>query len=371
MLLTIIAFILILGLLIFVHELGHFLVAKKMGVKVEEFGFGYPPRIFGKKIRGTIYSLNWIPFGGFVKIFGEDGKYREKRNSFSAKKVWQRALMLVAGVVMNFLLAVLVLGLGHGLGLPAVMEDDQPREMSDIKIQILEVAPDSPAQKAGLLPGDSILELRAATISGGCQPCASKQSIKPQSIDDVQSFTKQHQGQTITLLIARGKDIFEVSLVPRPSPPAGEGAMGVALAKTGIVAYPWYLAFLKGFESAAILLVTIVMAIGGLLWRLIATGQGASEVAGPVGIYILTGQMARLGFIYLLQFTALLSVNLAIINILPFPALDGGRLLFLAIEKIKGKPVNAKVERLIHNVGFAILIILMLAITWRDIARWF
>lgn len=376
MILTIIAFILILGLLIFVHEFGHFIVAKRMGVKVEEFGFGYPPRLFGKKIRGTIYSLNLIPFGGFVKIFGEDGKYKEKKYSFANKKIWQRALMLVAGVAMNFLLAAFALGLGHGLGLPTAIEDGTTGQMRHIRIQVLQVALNSPAKEAGILAGDSILELKEI-ISQDCSSCGKSltnrpgQSLKPDSVQDVQNFTQEHQGQKIILILERGKEILEVNLAPRINPPSDEGAMGVALAKTAIVSYPWYLAFLKGFESAFYLLIAIIVAIFGLFWQLIATGRWTGEGGGPIAIYMLTEQMRNLGFIYLLQFTALLSINLAIINGFPFPALDGGRLLFLGIEKIKGKPVSPKIERLVHNIGFAIIIALMLAITWRDIVRWF
>lgn len=373
MVLTIIAFIIILGILIFVHEFGHFMIARRLGVRVEEFGFGYPPRLFGKKIRGTIYSLNLIPFGGFVKIFGEDGQHKDKKNSFSSKKVWQRALMIVAGVVMNFLLAGFVLGLGHGLGLPTVVEENSGGSLRNVQIQILQVAFDSPAQKAGILAGDSILELKFQEQSG-CNSCAKVNidSIKPDNVTDVQEFVRKHQGQEISLSLERGQERLEVSLVPRINPPTDEGAMGVALAKTAIVSYPWYLAFFKGFKSAFYLLIAIIAAIAGLFWRLISTGHvGAEAIGGPVAIYMLTDQMRNLGFVYLLQFTALLSINLAIINILPFPALDGGRLLFLLVEKIKGKPINQKVEKLVNTLGFAILIALMLAITWRDIVRWF
>ena len=373
MLITIIIFILILGLLIFVHEFGHFIIAKKFGVKVEEFGFGYPPRIFGKKIKGTIYSLNWIPFGGFVKIYGEDGEAKKDKKSFASRKIWQRVLIIVAGVVMNFLLAAFILGLGHGLGLPSPADEyySSYAKVSQSRIQILQVASKSPAENSGILAGDIILEMKYINGSCGCQ--GQIQALTPKNVSEVQDFINQHKGQEIILKIVRGKETLELKTIPRKDPPTNEGAMGVALSATVMVSYPWYSALFYGFKTAFNLMIAIVVAIADVLRRLVsgAGSQAAASIAGPVGVYVLTGQMARLGFVYLLQFTALLSLNLMIVNSLPFPALDGGRLLFLLIEKIKGKPVSAKVERVVHSIGFVLLIILMLAITVRDIIKWF
>ena len=373
MLITIIIFILILGLLIFVHEFGHFIIAKKLGVRVEEFGFGYPPRIFGKKVKGTIYSLNWIPFGGFVKIYGEDGDGKKDKKSFVSRKIWQRTLMIIAGVTMNFLLAAMLLGLGHGLGLPSPAEENYSSnaKIGQSRIQILQVATKSPAENSGILAGDVILEMRHINGSCGCQ--GQIQTLTPKNVSEVQDFISQHKGQEIILKIMRGKEILEIQTMPRENPPNDEGAMGVALSATVMVSYPWYTALFYGFKTAFNLTIAIVMAIADLLWRLLsgAGSQAAAGIAGPVGVYVLTGQMVKLGFVYLLQFTALLSLNLMIVNILPFPALDGGRLLFLLVEKINGKPISAKVERLVHSIGFVLLIILMLAITVRDIIKWF
>lgn len=240
MFLTIIVFILILGLLVFVHEFGHFIMAKRNGVKVEEFGFGFPPRIFSKKIKGTIYSINLIPLGGFVK---------ENQKDFNKQSMAKRAKILSAGVLMNILLGIL------------------------------------------------------------------------------------------------------------------------CLTVVSVFSYPWYKGIFMGLINTFYLIGLIFAALGGLLKDLILLGRFTGDVFGPIGIASITGQVIQEGFLSLFYFIALLSINLAIINILPFPALDGGRLLFLGIEKIKGKPVSQKTEKIVHGIGFALLISLMIVITWRDISR--
>jgi len=364
MLVSIISFIFILGLLVLAHEFGHFITAKRAGVKVEEFGFGFPPRIFSWKKGETIYSLNLFPIGGFVKIYGEDGEKKEDisdKRAFWAQSLSRRALIITAGVIMNLLLAMILLSLGYWLGLPTVVDEGfNSGYLSQPQVQITQIAPNSPAEKADLRIGDVIQKMRFQN-----------KEIEINKISEVQKFVDQYKGKEIILVIKRGENILEKKLIPRQNPPEGQGPMGVALLKTAIVAYPWYRAIVMGITSTLNLTIAILMALGGLLWQLISSGHWAGEMTGPVGIFVLTSQMSELGLIYLLQFTALLSINLAIINILPFPALDGGRLLFLLIEKLKGSPVSQKLEKTIHLIGFVILIILMLAITWRDILRFF
>lgn len=356
MLTTIIVFILILGLLIFVHEFGHFIMAKRAGAKVEEFGFGFPPRIFGIKRGETIYSLNLIPLGGFVKILGESGEEKKNPRSFASKTIGQRAKMLSAGVIMNIILAAVLLSFGFAIGLPTVLDGiDEKVNLRQVQIQIAEVATDSPAEQAGLKMGDAILSVNGQPV---------------EEIDQLQGLVNAQLGKEISLEISRGKERLTKQIIARQNPPAEEGAMGVALVKTALVSYPWYKSLWLGIVTTFSLLVTFIVAIFKLLWNLITTGQLMVDISGPVGIAVLTNQVTKLGFIYILQFTALLSINLAIINALPFPALDGGRLLFLLIEKIKGSPVSQKVEKGFHTAGFLLLIILMIAITWRDITRW-
>ncbi len=348
-------------MIIFVHELGHFILAKRAGVRIEEFGFGFPPRLFGIKRGETIYSLNLLPLGGFVKIYGEDGKKKGDINTgraFYSKPIGTRAKIIVAGVTMNLLLAALLLGVGHWIGLPTMIEDDQVTEGA--KIQVVQVALDSPAQEAEIKMGDTIKELRINNYELGIT-----------KISQIQEFTGQHKGDKITVVIERGDEILEKEVVLRVFHSEKEGPLGVALARTMVVSYPWYQSFIKGIIDTLKLTWFITVALGNILWQLITTGQLTVQVAGPVGIFDLTGQATQLGFIYILQFAAILNINLAIINALPFPALDGGRLLFLLIEKIKGSPVSQKIEGLAHTAGFVILILLMLAVTWRDIVRIF
>lgn len=379
MFLTIIVFILILGLLIFVHEFGHFIMAKRAGIKVEEFGFGFPPKIFGIKKGETVYSLNLFPIGGFVRIYGEMGldserarqkkgkpkkskkqPKKDKERAFYNKPVKTRAKITAAGVIMNLFLAAFILGIGHWLGLPTIIEDNEAIDSAKARIQVTQVSFDSPAAQVGIKIGDTIKQL---TISN--------KQLTINKVKEVQEFVKAHKGEEITVVIQRGDEILEKTLIPRVSPPPGEESLGIGLARTSIVSYPWYRALIMGIVSTVNLIWAMITILADLLWRLVATGHLAVEVAGPVGIFSLTGQAAQLGFIYILQLTALLSINLAIINLLPFPALDGGRLLFLAIEKIKGSPVSQKIERIAHTTGFVILVLLMIAITWRDMVRFF
>lgn len=421
MILTIILFICILGLLVFVHELGHFAMARRMGIAVEEFGFGFPPRLIGfqrltrkkivkvaereetevavtdyslggaeviketiqekteeidevmlikkwrvvrgtrqpekKKLKtGTIYSLNWIPVGGFVKIKGEQGDSSRDQDSFAHKKVWQRTLVLSAGVLMNFLLAAVLLSLGFTLGLPSIIDEHLPPQavVRERAIQIVDTQEGSPARQAGLQMGDFI-----TAVDG--QPYV--------RIVDFQTYTKPRAGQKITVSIKRGQEAKTVTVIPEDLGKQGEGLIGVWLAETGTVRYPWYYAVWMGAKTTVSLTGQILAALYELIKNLLISQRVSADIAGPVGIAVLTGQVAKLGFIYILQFTALLSINLAIINFFPFPALDGGRVLFLIIEKIRGKPVKQKIEAAIHNIGFLILIGLIIIVTFRDVAR--
>ena len=348
-------------MLILVHEWGHFVAARKAGMRVDEFGFGFPPRLFGVKKGETVYSINCIPFGGFVKIFGEDGDDREKPRSFGSKSFSARLKVIVAGVVLNFLFAVLLLILGNFFGLRIGLFDEQSATAArDKKIQIIQVLPDSPAESAGLNILDEIIgfELADGTI------------MNVQTIEDVQAYTKDHLGQTLKMIVRDGH-IETKEIGTRLNPPAGEGAMGIAMALTGVVSYPWYEAVWRGVYDSIILVSNTVYGYWLLLSSLVIDGKLLAEISGPVGIAGITGQAARVGFSYLMQFVALISVNLAILNILPFPALDGGRVLFLFIEKIRGFPMDRKIESAINGIGFALLITLMIYVTVKDITKFF
>lgn len=355
-LIIIIAFFSLISLII-IHELGHFLLAKRFGVKVEEFGIGYPPRLFGKKIGETIYSINLLPFGAFVKIYGQEKRIEDPR-SFTTKPFWQKVLIIVAGVISFWIVAAILLSIVMGIGVPTIIQDEENQGLVDPKIQITAIASNSPAEKAGLKPGDTIMGISGTDIN---------------KVKEVQGFTQAHKGEEIILTIRRGKEVFDVSLVPRVSPPENEGAMGVALARTALKSYPWYQAPIKGIVATGNLTLMIIKVWGTTIMNLFQ-GKGVPagvEVKGIVGIFGLFIQVGAMGVSYFLQFIAMISVSLALINILPIPALDGGWLLFLVIEKLKGRPLNQKIVQNISLVFFFLLIALMIWVTIKDIAQLF
>ncbi len=358
---TAIIFIIVLGVLVFVHEFGHFIFAKRAGMKVEEFGFGFPPRLWGKKKGETIYSINAIPFGGFVKILGEEGEQRDNPRSFSSKPVGSRLLVIVAGVTMNFFLAVALLMVTNFFGLRVGLVDDKTASIAKNKeVQIIEVVKDSPADKAGIMLLDQVVGFKV----GGVLKAIS-------NTNEIQSFVHDNVGKTLTIVVQRNKEILDKEIIPRVNPPSGQGALGVSLALTGVVSYPWYEALWRGVYDAVVLMINTVMGYFLLFKTLLFKGKLIADVSGPIGIATLTGQAARMGINYLMQFTAMISINLAVLNIIPFPALDGGRALLIIIEKLKGSPVNKKAEQIVNTVGFALLISLMVFVTAKDILRFF
>jgi len=341
---TILVFLLVLSLLVFVHELGHFVVAKSTGIKVEEFGFGYPPRLLTLARRGdTEYTINAIPFGGFVRMLGEEDPTHPE--SFAAKGKLVRAGTLLAGPVMNVVLAFLLL---IGVGLVGF---DIPLG----SVAIIEVAPDSPAAGAGLQEGDIILSIDTLTV---------------RNTYDLSRNTRTRLGKDVTLSIKRNEDTLSVSLSPRQEWPVGEGPMGVTIQTVDIVGtdklrYSLWEAIPIGARATGDMFLAIFSGVARMI-----RGDIAPDLTGPVGIAAATGEIAKSGLVYLIQFAAFLSVNLAIFNLIPFPALDGGRLAFIALEALRGgKRVTPEKEGLIHLIGLAILIGLMLIVSYNDVVR--
>jgi regulator of sigma E protease len=355
---TILLFLIILGLLVFVHELGHFAMAKRAGMQVEEFGFGFPPRLFGIKRGDTIYSINWIPLGGFVKIAGEDGGQTENPKSFASKGFWPRFAVLIAGVTMNIIFAWLIISIGIGIGLPTVVYEGESlppsARVSEAKIAFTGIATDSPAALAGFKVGDSVIRVNNEQVD---------------SIEELQQLTKDNSGKEALYVVTRGSDTIEKTLTPRANPPEGEGPLGVSLATVAQVSYPWYEAPFRGFGATFNLTWGTISAFGKIIGQWVSGESVSAELSGPVGIAVLTRDVAQLGFIYLLQFTAVLSVNLAVINAVPFPALDGGRILFLIIEKLRGRKLPETAEQVANTVGFGLLLLLMLFVTVKDFGR--
>ena len=350
--------------LVILHELGHYLFAKKFGVKVEEFGIGLPPRLIGKKIGETIYSLNLIPIGAFVRLEGEEKTVPGPR-SFTTKPIWQRMVIVAAGVVAFWLVAVAIFtGLGVTTGIPTGIGDQEIQGVVNPKVQILGVAKDSPAQIAGIELGDIILKMEERN---------SGIVIEPTKVKEIQSFTDSSEGKEIILTLQRGEETREVALMPRVEPPAGEGAMGIALVRTGLVKYALWEAPFRAIERTAALTYEIVRNLAGLVVNLVS-GRGVPagvEFMGPVGIVDLLNNSLSLGIAHFLSFFAVLAVYLAIFNALPIPVVDGGKLLFLGIEAIRKKPVSEVWERRVGAVVFALLITLMIWVTIKDITRIF
>lgn len=361
-LILIIAFFSLVGLII-IHELGHFLIAKKLGVKVEEFGLGFPPRIWGKKIGETIYSLNCIPFGGFVKIYGHEDPVQGDPRSFSERPFWQRSLIILGGVFVFWVVAVIILSAVMIIGAPSVIEDSDTTDLINPKVQIISVLEGSPAQEASLKLGDIILGV-------GTQD---SKIIDVNKVVDVQNFSLANKGQEAVLTIKRGLDVFNVSMTLKDNYGENEGPIGVSLVRTDLKKYPWYLAPIKGVQATFNLTEAIIQSWIMLLGNLFS-GQGLPpgvQVTGIVGIFQLFTEIGGLGVSYFLQFIAIIAVHLALINILPIPALDGGWFFFMLIEKIKGKPLNQILVQRTSVVFFFLLVGLMIWITVRDIIRIF
>ncbi|OGK18319.1 hypothetical protein A3G67_03425 [Candidatus Roizmanbacteria bacterium RIFCSPLOWO2_12_FULL_40_12] len=350
----ILVFIIILAVLVLIHELGHFLAAKRNGVLVEEFGFGFPPRLFGIKKGETIYSINLIPFGGFVKLYGEE--YHEEKDpgktlrdrAFIYKKPWQKAEIIVAGIVGNFLLAWVLISFLFTQGVPTPTN----------KVIIDNVQRGSPAYVAGIQVGDQITKVK--TTNDSFTISSSEQLIK---------ISKEFGGKPIDLAVIRNGKGKLVTVVPRKDPPKGQGPLGVMITSFVEKKYPWYEAPFFGLAHSFDISIKILTELSKTIFQLVSFKQPSVDVAGPIGIAQFTGQAIKFGKNAVLELLALLSLNLAVINILPFPALDGGRLAFVVYEWTTKKRVNKTVERYVNLFGIIVLLSLALVISIRDVTR--
>lgn len=339
-----VSFIVILSVLIFLHEFGHFIIATSNGVHVDEFGFGFPPRLLKLFTwRGTLFSLNALPLGGFVRMAEDDPAVP---GSLASKRRLVRAGVYVAGPLMNILLAAILFGITFMAG---TLEPYQGPGAG-----VYGVAVRSPAEQAGIAPGDNIISIDGQVITDVAQ---------------VSEIIKAKAGQEVVIITERnGQRLPPITLVPRISPPAGEGAMGISLdlplqRKT----YPIWQAIPMGFQSTYLTVRNMFMSIAAAI-----KGQVSFEVTGPIGMYRMTQQVAKTGIIQLLEFAGFLSINFAIVNLLPLPALDGGRLIFVLLEWIRrGRKVPPEKEGLVHTLGFFALLALMAVITVSDYFRYF
>ncbi len=371
---SVLLFFIILSALVIVHELGHFLAARAFGIRVDEFGLGYPPR--AKSLftwRGTLFTLNWLPFGGFVKIFGEDYEESEleraksghvpqgypktleeqvptqrKQDSFQNKNRGIQAIVLVAGVFFNFLFAWVLISLGLVSGLPAPAGLSFSVENPQTMITV--VLPDSPAAEAGLKSGDAILSINTVPVS-----------------PEAASLVIAESAGTLDFEVARGDKITHHLVTPREGIISGQKAVGISMELIGIAKLPFHQAIWEGGKITWALTKATAVALGGFIAQAVTGRADLSSVTGPVGLVGMVGDARELGLGYLLSFTALISLNLSIINLLPFPALDGGRLFFVGIEALTRRKVPARIFNAVNAVGFAVLIFLMLLITAHDV----
>ncbi|OGY94257.1 MAG: hypothetical protein A2406_02040 [Candidatus Komeilibacteria bacterium RIFOXYC1_FULL_37_11] len=350
---TVIIFILILGLLILVHELGHFISAIKLKVDVEEFAIGFPPKIFSWKRNGIKYSINWIPMGGFVKIKGEQGEGLDDPRSFVNQAAWKKILIVSAGVLMNFFLAFILLSIVFMAGFPQELTADiSQANVRDKNVVILQITENSPAAQVGLEVGDKIRKINGQTF---------------ESDEDIYAQLEFLRGEEITLVVLKNNDQEAIYNLKHEVLEEGtESRLGIGITETGIVDYGFWGSIVQGFEVTVFMIANIVKALYHLLANLITKGDLAEGFGGPVAVAVITGQIVKLGFIHIIYFAALLSINLGVINFFPFPALDGGRALFILAQAVTRKKLNEKVEAWIHNSGFIILIILLIVITFRD-----
>ena len=333
----------VLSVLILAHELGHYLTAKAAKVKVEEFGLGFPPRLLSKKWGETRYSLNAILFGGFTKLSGEEDPTVER--SLASKSAGTRTLILGAGSLMNLILAVLIFSISFMI----------PRDVLMGQVLVEDVAPASPAAAAGIRPGDIILSADEETVNNN---------------SELSQYVQRNLGKEITLLIQHEDATTEYfKVVPRWEPPEGEGAIGVAIGTINATVITQREPLWKVVPLGAVKLFDyLVLYKDGLVAMF--SGQVTATLLGPVGIAQLTGEVAKVGILPLLNLAGLFSLLLGVFNLFPLPALDGGRIAFVFLEWVRrGKRVPARIEGLIHAAGFALLLVFLVAITYQDIIR--
>ena len=388
---SVLLFFVVIFVLVLVHEFGHFWMAKKTGMRVDEFGIGFPPKVASIKKGETEYSFNLLPIGGFVRIFGEDaleasspvpspdGKPDAKLDaepglggtnsntrknldfdrSFIAKSPLQQSLVLIAGVTMNMMFAWFLFILVFAIGIPTVV--DEADASPDARLIVSEVLADSPAAEVGLP--------RGAVITGLSYGNESDQIL---NVSSFQAFTEDRPEQALEVTYTYAGEEKSVSVMPETGlveEMPERAVMGVALAMVDVVSEPIHVAVIEGTKQTYNTLIAVTVGISTLVYDALLFQADLSGVAGPVGIVGLVEEASQFGLTSLLLFTALISINLAVINLLPFPALDGGRLLFVAIEVIKGSPIRPVWVARLNTLGFFLLILLMVAVTWSDIAK--
>ncbi len=346
---SILAFLFVFGILVVIHELGHFLTAKLFKVGVEEFAFGLPPRLVAKKVGDTVYAINALPIGGYVKMIGEDTLEPNNPLSLQAKPPWQRLIILLAGSFTHFVLAFIIffaLALIQGKSVP------------NGKVDVISTSPGSPAEQAGLKIDDKITSITGQTFKNS---------------DGFLTIVGQNKGKLISLQVERNGQTLALTATPRLSPPAGQGALGVVVEGEQVSQKVGFLESLQiGVTSVGEVVSKTFEGLGTLLHSLFGAGRVPADISGPVGIAKISGQVAQSsGLLGLVVLLAIFAANLAVFNLLPFPALDGGRAVFVLFEWIFHRRVPADKEAIVHAVGIALLMLLVVAVTYKDILQLF
>ncbi len=359
---TLILFLVVLSLLVFVHELGHFLVAKWTGMRVDEFAIGFPPKIFAKKVGETVYSINLIPLGGFVKIYGEnpnDEPQTEGEVGFLDKPKLSRFAVLSAGVLFNFIFAWFILSIVFMAGFPSPATTQT--QLENARTTIISVQHDSPAAIAGIKEGDVVTGVSLAGAPPGLL-----------HTNDLIDYIESNQDSTITFDVQRGKEALQFNITPLEGIVPGKKAIGVSFADLVIERISFFKAIYRGYTTSVSLVGQIATGMVDFFVDAFSGDKDAlSQVAGPVGIAGMVSDASKVGFSQLALFTAVISLNLAVLNLIPFPALDGGQIVFVLIEAVTRKKINPKVVAAINLVGFALLMLLMLVVTFGDIVKLF
>ncbi len=367
---SVLIFFLVLFVLVLVHEWGHFIAAKKTGMRVDEFGIGFPPKLFGKKVGETEYTFNALPIGGFVRIYGENAddaaldaaEGSDVTRSFTARPRWAQAVVLVAGVTMNIILAWVLFVGALMIGVPSVVDDTSAS--SEARLLIQSVIPESPAAAAGLVSGSYV---ESVSVQG--------ETYDRLTAGSFQELTQKNKGvgMVLTVVPPSGEEtVIEVTPEQNAGGATGDrAAIGVSVSLVETQRESLSVALLEATTQTAYMLKAITVGIVTLVIDGIRGQADMSAVTGPVGIVGMVGDAAEFGFTSLLMFTAMISLNLAVINLLPIPALDGGRLVFVAIEAIRRKAISPLWVARVNTVGFVGLMLLMVAVTYRDIVRLF
>lgn len=355
------------SVLVFIHELGHFSIAKWAKIRVDEFAIGFPPKIVSYTKNGTRYALNLIPFGGYVKIFGEnpDDESLDKnaKDSFVNKSKWIQAAVLVAGVVFNFIFAWALISTSYMLNTEVSVNEENISKIESISTMIVNISPDSPAAVAGLEVGDKIISLRS-----GENVLLTSNEL---NVENLQNFIASNQESEIEFTLQRFEEVKKIEVTPVEGIVAEKKAVGIMMSDVGKIDIGFFESIWKGFTTSLFLLKQISIGLFDFLSLAVMGNADFNQVSGPVGLVSHVGDAAKFGIVNLLSFTALISLNLAVINLIPFPALDGGRLLFVAIEGITRRKINTKFVNTLNLVGFALLMLLMISVTVSDVVKLF